>query len=387
MKKVALLDGQAIQALSVAKSLNKLGFYVVLICDTKKNYGYRTRFADKRIISPSAQKNPIAFHEFFSNLIKNDKIDVTIPLDDASARYLSLYSEELKPYTSFIAPSFEIFMTGYSKNKLMNVCKENNFPHPKSYDLTLNNVNTAAKYVGFPALIKPNETSGARGFAIVFSEFEIKEKLPAIINTYGDCHIQEFIPKGGNQYKVELFILNGSIINSTVIHKIRFYPEKGGSSCFNQTVLKDDLVDMCSRVLKKISWTGFADFDLIEDPRDNVIKIMEINPRVPACIRASLKAGVNFTENIVNGSLGLPVTTYKYNPGSYLRFLGLDLLWFLKSNRRFKTKPFWFKGFLSSKHYLQDGSFDDPLPFVYGTIGGLLKQLDPHFRESKTGMN
>jgi predicted ATP-grasp superfamily ATP-dependent carboligase len=387
MKKVALIDGQTIQAIPVAASLKRLGYYTILFCDTKKSYGYRTRYADKKIISPSTQNEITNFHKFFVDYIKNEPIDITIPLNDFSARYLSLNSDVLKPFTSFLIPSYDIFMTGYDKNKLMKICQENKFPHPKSFDLSFNKISEAAANIGFPALIKPNETTGARGFAIVNSEQELKEKLPIIINGFGNCHLQEFIPPGGKQFKVELFIWNGSVINYTVIYKMRFYPEKGGSSCFNQTVHRDDLVELCSQVLKKISWIGFADFDLIEDPRDKVIKIMEINPRIPACIKASFNSGVNFVENIVNSSIGLPISAYKYKPGSYLRYFGLDLLWFIKSKNRFKTRPSWFKAFLNFNHYFQDGSFTDPLPFIYGTLGGLLKQLDPRFRAAKKGMN
>ncbi len=387
MKKAVLLDGSAIQALPVAKSLKQQGYHLVILCDTKRSYGYRTKYSDRKIISPSIRTNISAFHQFFLNLIRNEHFDVSIPLGDYSARYLSLYMKELKPFTSFIIPSYEVFMNGYDKNELMRTCRINNFPHPCTFDLSSDNLDMACQYVGFPALIKPNQTTGVRGFAIVNSKDDLTEKLPNIIKHYGPCHLQEFIPPGGRQFMVDLFISNGSVINSTVIHKIRYYPEKGGSGCFSQTVYENDAVELCANVLKEIKWDGFAEFDLIEDPRDKVIKIMEINPRIPACIKASFSSGVDFVENIVNGSLGLPATKYTYKPGSYLRYFGLDLLWFIKSKHRFKVSPSWFKALLNSNHYLQDGSLADPLPFVYGTLGGLFKQFDPRFRASKKGMN
>jgi predicted ATP-grasp superfamily ATP-dependent carboligase len=281
----------------------------------------------------------------------------------------------------------ETFLKGYDKGQLMEICKENNYPHPLTYDISLDNISIAADYVGFPAIIKPNQTTGARGFVIVNSKQEIIEKLPSVIAKYGNCHLQKFILEGGNQYKVEIFIKNRELINSTVIHKIRFYPEKGGSSCFNQTILRNDLVDMCFNVLKTISWEGFADFDLIEDPVDKIIKIMEINPRIPACVKASFKANVDFADNIVCASLGKPLVKYDYCPGNYLRYLGLDLLWLLKSSKRFQIKPSWQKFFFSSKHSLQDGGFNDIKPLLFGTLGALLKQLNPKFRAEKQGMN
>jgi len=386
MKKVIVLDAQTIQTLPVARSLKKQGFNVILLCDNKNSYGYHTKYADRRIIVPSTKEDEEEFHKFFVEFITSEKFDVVIPMNDYSAHYLSLNRVQLLKKINFIIPSYDVFMTGYDKNKLMNVCRENHFPHPATYDLSVGAIDQAVNQVKFPALIKPNETTGARGFAIVNSLVEIHEKLPEITLNFGECHLQEFIPFGGKQFKVELFIKDKKLINSTVIYKIRFYPEKGGSSCFNQTVERSDLVILCYNVLKTIKWEGFADFDLIEDPRDSIVKIMEINPRLPASIKASFNAGVDFVENIVNGSLNLPLIEHKYIPGKYLRYLGLDLLWFLKSKNRIKIKPSWFKGLLSSNQFLQDGSFDDIKPFLIGTIGGLIKQLNPRFRASKKGM-
>lgn len=387
MIKVAILDAQTIQTLAVANSLKKSNYYVILICDNRKSYGYHTRFADKKIIAPSIQNDIEGFHWFFMKFIENEKIDVIIPMNDYSAHYISLNKEILSKRTNFIIPSYDIFLEAYDKNRLMRMCLENGLPHPRTVDLSkIDNIERIGKEVGFPALIKPNISTGARGIAIVNSISEIKQKLPQIIENYGNSHLQEFIPSGGKQFKVELFISDQKLINSTVIHKIRFYPEKGGSSCFCQTIEREDLVSICFNALKILKWEGFADFDLIEDPRDHIVKIMEINPRIPACIKASSSSGVDFAENIVQGSLKWPITKYRYIPGKYLQYLGLDILWFIKSRKRFKTDPPWIKTFFNSRHVLQDGSFDDFLPFIYGTIGGLLKQLNHGFREQKKEM-
>lgn len=386
MLKIAILDAQTIQTLPVAKRLKESNFYVILLCDSENSYGYYTRFADRKIIAPSTKNDVDGFHRFFISFLKNEKIDVVIPMNDYSAHYLSLFKDSLLGFTKFIIPSYHTFMNGYDKNRLMKTCSENGFPHPETVDLSSYNIEQVDKQIKFPALIKPNISTGARGFAIVKSISELEEKLPCIIKNYGDCHLQEYIPSGGKQYKVELFISDQKLINSTVIDKMRYYPQKGGSSCFNQTVERNDLVVLCYNLLKTIKWEGFADFDLIEDPRDGIVKILEINPRIPACIKASFNSGVDFVENIVHASLNYPITKYTYTPGNYLRYLGLDILWFIKSKNRLRVKPSWINFLFSSKQFLQDGSFEDFKPFIFGTIGGLIKQLNPGFRAAKNEM-
>ena len=387
MKKVAILDAQTIQTIAVSKSLKQHKYYVILMCESRNSYGFHTKYADRKIIVPSIQNEIEAFHQFFVDFLQNEKIDVVIPMIDYSAEYLSKNKGVLEKLTNFIIPDYDIFINAYNKNRLMKICYANGFPHPKTVDLSICNIDEVDKLMKFPALIKPNISTGARGISIVDSISEIKQKLPYIIEIYGDCHLQEYIPSGGHQFKVELFVSEQKLINSAVIDKIRFYPPKGGSSCYIQTVERNDLVTTCFNLSMVLNWDGFIDFDLIEDPRDGIVKIMEINPRIPGTIKASIISGVDFIQNIVDGSLKNPVKMYKYIPGKYLRYLGMDLLWLFTPKNQTKAKSSWIKTLFSSNEYLEDGSFDDIKPFIYGTIGGILKQMNSSFRESKSEMS
>jgi len=140
---------------------------------------------------------------------------------------------------------------------------------------------------------------------------------------------------------------------------------------------------MCEAVLRKIKWIGFADFDLIEDPRNGIIKIMEINPRIPACIKSVEKSGIDYGSQIVNGALGRPIEKYNYFPGKQLRHLGFDILWFIHSKNRFRANPSWFS-FLNKHQSFQDISIKDPMPFFYGTLGNMIKMSSSDFRKSKS---
>lgn len=385
--KVGILDGQTIQAVIFSKQLKKAGYHVILFCETKLSYGYYTKYADEKIICPSTQKAQSEFHAFFLNYLSKNDLDVAVPMNDYSAKYLSEFKSELKNKVAFTIPDYETFMTGYDKNKLMDVCAKNNLPHPESLDLSKLEKGNEPSSFKFPALIKPNETTGARGFKKVSNYEELWANYDEIYEEFGDCHLQQFIPPGGLQYKVQLLIHNNEIKNSTVIEKYRYYPIHGGSSCFNRTVENEELVKICTDVLEIIGWEGFADFDLIEDPRDGKIMIMEINPRVPACIKASVISGVDFPNAIVDLSLDKELKKYNYIPNKYLRYFSMDLLWLLSNEEKWKAFKEWTKKFFTSNHFLQDGEFSDPLPFIMGTYSGIAKQINPKFRAQKKGMN
>ncbi|MCB0452933.1 MAG: ATP-grasp domain-containing protein [Aequorivita sp.] len=387
MIKVGILDGQTVQALIVAKQLSKAGFRVILFCDSRLSYGYYTKYAHERLICPSPEKQIEEFNSFFLKYIESNGLDVVVPMTDYSAKYLSKNKAALLDKVAFSIPDYEIFMNGYDKNQLMNVCLNNNIPHPMTIDLSSLEKGSEVMGFKFPALIKPNQAAGARGFKKVKSFKELWKSYEAIYKEFGDCHAQEFIPKGGRQFEAQILIKENEVLMSTINEQIRYYPKEGGSSCFNQTVENDHIIEICTKALRLIKWEGFADFDLIEDPRDGSIKIMEINPRVPACIKSSVIAGVDFPKAIVELSLNQPITTYVYKPGNYLRYFSLDLLWLFSSQNKLKLLKSWLNNFFSRKHFFQDGEIMDPVPFIVGAFSGIAKQLDPKFRSKKQGLN
>lgn len=387
MKKVLILDGGAAHAMAIAECLKKSGYMVAVICDDKNEYGYHTKFADERYIGVDSHKPEYA--EFMMNFLKEHKFDVLIPTSDTSAEFMSFHKDELQKLTGVLMPAREVFVKGYDKNNLMTVCRENGYPHPLTVDLkgkeSRESIESALTNFPYPGLLKPNLTSGGRGMTLVNSLEELLSVYPAIHAQYGECHLQQFIKAGGRQVKVQVMTdRTGEPIYTSVIWKQRYYPVNGGSSCCNITIDNPEIAKVCGNVLKTIGWVGFADFDLIENPDTGELLIMEINPRIPACVRSAFKSGMDFATMIADATLGEPLREYHYNPGKRLRHLGFDVLWFLKCPNRFKSKPSWFN-FFGKDMYYQDWIMGDFKAFFWGTWGNFKKQMDPEFRKAKSG--
>lgn len=381
--RVLLLGIDGTQTLPIAKSLYKRGNELWGIYSDKNSYGFHTKYIKHKIKAPSYSDEK-DFVDFLIGFLENQKIDLIIPLGDQMAKILSNNKKKLLPLSNYIMPDIDVFMRGYDKNQLMTLCRANKFPHPITYDLNLEYDKVDESI--FPALIKPNIMTGGRGMVLVRSYEEFVKQYPQTKSQYGECHLQEFIQVGGRQIKVQVFMSNKSEpLYYSVIHKQRYYPENGGSSCCNTTIDDVALSKLCSDVLKNIGWIGFADFDLIEDPKDGIAKIMEINPRVPACVKSVIESGIDYGEIIADATLGRELKKYEYRPGVILRHLGFEILWFIKSKNRWNTQPFWFKFFGKRLHY-QDLQWTDPNPFLLGTFGNIKKQMDPEFRKSKSGL-
>ena len=381
--KVLILDADGTQSLPIAESLHGHSIEVHGFFHTKMCYGYACRFYAKRQVIKSCSEEK--YVQQIIDYVKANDIDVIIPMGDYVAELVGRFQDRLRPHVRFVTPDYQSFRDGYDKNSLMHICKKCNIPHPRTIDLSICSINEVDDAI-FPALLKPNITTGGRGMTLVRTKNELENVFESIHTQYGDCHLQEFVQSGGRQIKAQLFVdKQGKLLCSSVMHKQRYYPEKGGSSSCNTTIIDNNIVDNCLTILRAIKWEGIADFDLIEDPKDGELKIMEINPRVPACIKSAIKSGADYAKLYVDYALENEIEEYHAKPGYTLRHLGFEILWFLKSENRFKSKPSWFIFF--GKHiYYQDFSFKDPLPLLFGSMGNILKLMNPAFKASKSGI-
>lgn len=382
--KVLLLDGHTIQALPMMKALSRLNAEVTIFCEDRISYGYFSRYAHHRVLCPKPKPDEATYLEFLLEYLRKNPQDLIIPLFNDTAEFASQHKQAIESLGVKVdIPEWDIFIRGHDKELLMEACKDLDIPHPRTANPNKIGYEAAIDYVGYPCLIKPNLGAGAKGIKIIHSREDFERYYRAIEQKFGESCIQEFIPQTGTQYKVQLYRSeSGNIVAASVYEKCRYYPLDGGTSTCNITIDRPDLVALYTRILDHLNWVGMADFDCIEDPRDGVVKLMEINPRVPGTIKASFISGVNFAEVMVNRACGYAYHTYCYTPGKVLRNFATELLWFYKSRDRMHTRPNWFH-FWGKNIYYADGSLSDPLPMVAGFLGGIKKLLNADFRNSK----
>lgn len=381
-----LLLGAGTQAFAILKSLHETGILLFMITSEKGNYADYSKYI-KRVVYTSSKPSDEQYLHVVIKLAEDEMINTALPMGDAEASFLSLNSDKLQKVLKFKMPTYENFMKGYDKNKLMSLCREKGYPHPLTIDLSETAYDDASQFDRFPypGILKPNWTTGGRGMCVINSYEDLVKTYPRIKAEYGECHLQQFIPAGGRQVKLQLYVNEaGELLYSSVMEKVRWYPVKGGSSCCSVSVRKPEMVEICHKILKDIHWVGFADFDTIGNPDTGKLLIMEINPRLPACIGAAIFAGIDWGNIIVADYLGSPQKQYSFKEGVVLRHLGFDMLWFLKAPNRFRTKPSWFNFFGSKVHY-QDFHFWDQKPFWVGTYHNFKKLFDPEFQKAKSG--
>ena len=369
-KTILLLDGNCRQILPVCESLSKNGYSVFTVSPKKFSYGSVTRWSDKTFILDDPSKDPNSFYNQLLQLIRKVKVDLIIPLFDYSATILSKNKEELNKYSKVAVNDYDVFLKARDKSITMEICQRHNISSPKTYFSGINYIpENIINNIIYPVVIKPIFGESSKGFNVINSKDELIDIFKTTSEKYGKCLIQEYIPQDDIQYKCEMYIdRDNDLITSVVFSKNRWYPIEGGSSTFNLTVQRDDIVDTCYRLLMAIGWKGYADIDLIQDPRDNTAKVMEINPRITGSVKLAFDAGVDFAKIIVDDNFGEKPKVYEPEIGMGLRLFHKDILWFIKSKNRFKSKPSWFNFKNSSDQII---SFSDPLPTIVATYEGL----------------
>lgn len=379
-----LLFGGFVQVLSAAASLKKRG-HQVFVAVKDDNVAKRSRFIDQYLNWNDILNAQNAEKEILG-IIEKWRIDVVIPMEDEYAACLSQVKPAIENKSSCrcAVMDWDVFNMVSDKSALLEFCKRHDIGHPQTEQIR-NDYEAVGKQVGFPALIKPNHSEGSKGIMLVNNLEELKQHAPGIIAQYGECTLQEYI-ENDHYYNLMIYrTKDGKFSNHVIIKILRYYPVKGGSSCFAVSVDDDKMVDMCKRLLDALHWVGMADFDILEKGTGDY-RIIEINPRVPASLRGAEMSGVNFPEIIISDSLGKPIPHYAYITGKYLRFLGLDLAWFMASPKRFSCNPSWFR-FFGKDIYYEDGGLRD-LPSMLTYIwSGIKKQLSPEFRKTKAGLN
>lgn len=380
MATVLLLGGE-LQTLSMARGLKDCGHEVVCL-GAKDSTAKYCRFVDRFIAESVEDLTVLALKEF----IQRSNIDVVIPTEDEYALWLSHNKNAIEneiPVKCAVEGPEKLEMV-LNKTTLLNFCQLHGIPHPRTVRLSEQNLKEAGSYVGFPALIKPSVSNGARGITLVQNEKELANLAPTVVKEFGECALQEYLNKQKHYFNGMLYRYSDGTFSSSVVTRIsRFYPIKGGSSSYCTTIENPQIIQMCQQLLNELGWMGFADFDILENEEGDY-RIIEINPRVPASVHAAYVSGINFGQIIMADELSLPRPTMVYTPGKHLRYLGLDIAWFVVSPERFRHH--WFKFFNADLHY-QEGGVKDWKAMCFSMYKGIKKQLSPSFRNSKRGMN
>lgn len=375
---VLLIGAEENPALAIMESLARRGIAVHAASHSRLAVGFFSRYAYRRFLYPSPVLDESGFVDRIVDYLRRNEIPVTFVTGDYATFLICKHQDRLRPHTTLPLPDLPTFMKCRDKTATMKLAADLGVPTPRTFDPADSSIEKIAERVAYPVVLKPNVSDGARGISFPADRDELIRNHATTRERYGPCHVQEYIPQTGDQYKAELILDSAGVVQAwCVYHKIRYYPPSGGSSTLNRTVPRGDILDLAARFLRGIGWYGLGDCDFIEDPRDGVPKLMEVNPRFTRSIKIAQRAGVDFPYWLYRMTLGESIMpALDYRSDVYLRYLPADLMWFLRSSNRFRTSPGFFTLFARDLHY-EILSWTDPGPtlaYMLASVRDLLSR-------------
>ncbi|RDW21171.1 ATP-grasp domain-containing protein [Oceanobacillus chungangensis] len=188
----------------------------------------------------------------------------------------------------------ESLHTVIDKAKFYDLCDELEIDYPKFIAFAGNHTLDSELPFSFPVVIKPTSRVAYENL-----KFAGKKKVFTAQNRQELDQIIDLIRNAG--YLDELIVQEFIPGDDTAMHILTLYIAQDGEvklASFGQTLLEDhtpggignplvirtsrndEAVEQATRLVKKVGYIGFANFDLKYDSRDGKYKFFELNPRL-----------------------------------------------------------------------------------------------------------
>lgn len=374
-KKVgALITGGDFQALGVLRTLVKKDIPIIML-DSDLCIGKYSRFKKKFFRSPRPSDNQ-SYVDFLIELAKKENIHgdrwVIFPNSDEMVYVLSKYKNILEEFYRIPTPDWEVIRNVYIKKNTYQLAEKNGISIPATYypdslqELVELNLN-------YPVVIKPSIRDNfyskvrIKAFRINNKEELVKiyEYVCSIIEP-SEVLVQEFIPGGPSHlYSFCPFFKDGEVLTSIMARRTRQHPmDFGHASTYAELVDIPEIQEIAEKFLGLINYYGFAEVEFMQDPRDGIYKLIEINPRVWGWHSIAIASGVDLPYLLYQDMIGeemdirLPIDHVKW-----VRLI-TDVPTVLSEIFKGRLKIRDYLTSMKGKKEFAVFSLNDPLPFL-----------------------
>ena len=266
-------------------------------------------------IGPDVTAREQAFVDAVVGICERERIDTIFPSWDPYVYVLSKHRDRFAALGVTVpVPDIDTVITALDKYRTVRAGEAVGMPCPATYLYeSLEQAVDLAERLRYPVVIKPRFTSGGKGMAIVSNRAELSQALPAIVESHGAPMLQEYIP-GGRRDSVQLVVgRDGAVL--FVFHKKRqrtFRPTARFGTV-SESASPDQRLRATSALVAKVGWWGAMGVETIQDPRDGLDKLMEINPRFPRQLWNRTEMGINeplMCLQVARGEQVAPVPAY-----------------------------------------------------------------------------
>jgi len=381
MESIMVLDGESRAVLAVVRHLGRRGVPVFVGGSTTLARAKYSKYCRKGFTYHSSRHGTEAMHRDILQNVKRLRPDVIFPFGSETTQLVLDHSEEYEKHCRIVpmldAEKFKLFN---DKGTMIREASRVGCSIPKTYfPKDLGDAGKLSLHLDYPALIKPRTSSTGKGIIKVHSPRELAREYALVSKqrkegtAYDPSRpvIQEFIP-GTLNYTVVVLFDHGRHMASIVNQNHRYYPVPFGPPIFNETVLNERIRRIAVDMFRKLKWHGTANVNFMIDPRDNIPKMIEINPRLPGTTESSIVAGMDFPYMLYKMALGERIrSTYRYKLNRKFRWLLFaELFYLLKTRNKLAT----LKRYTDFRNTRTEIDFADIKPHIIQFLGLLVNR-------------
>lgn len=359
---ILIPDGEGSSLQNVLYCVSHLKNIRLFVMSTKRNYHLRfSRHVYRFLYFP--QKTQVAdWIKDINHVVEEYGIDVIMPIWDRGIRKLIAHKSLLQNDKLIPLPSLDNYLVAGNKRLLSKHMEKVGITAPKTVRLSLDIIQKRENLtLDFPILAKPLNSGNGKGIV----KFENQDALAKHFESIGlmeEYILQEF--KRGVDYCCNVLCYEGEILAYTM-QKGTFWDSKPFTAQVGMDFVHNDpLYQMMKKLMKSLHWSGVANIDLLFDPEAEVFYVLEINPRFWNSLTASLMAGVNFPQLLIQLTIDKTIDPQGYKQFSYVNLHGLNQVYKKDKALLLKTGFIWKNTPLRYK-------IDDPIPIVYKFLRGL----------------
>lgn len=306
-RRVLVLDGRERAALAITRSLVRAGHSVAVGAPTKYSLAGCSRGVTAKFVIPNVMNEPERFVRSVAAHVAEHRIDLLIPVTDASIEAILARRELLPAGLDLPLPDRETYLAASDKVLV----------HQLACDVGLGIDETVVVHAPsdpapedpnlYPGVLKPHRSVvgvGRRqktGVAHVRDRDECAAALGRLQPEAFPVLVQRRVRGPGEGF----FTLRGPEFPTMYFahRRLRERPPAGGVSVLSESIALDaDLQRRCDALLDRLEWRGVAMIELKRDLDRGGWKVIEINARFWGSLQLAIDAGADFPALLASGA-------------------------------------------------------------------------------------
>jgi predicted ATP-grasp superfamily ATP-dependent carboligase len=380
---VLILGGRE-NALSLARSYGRLGI-TVRICGSKSCWGIYSRFCSKAYRIPD-DRNSDAFWSTLLLEEQHPELENSLLIAGNDDAILFVANNRPQLEQNYILPpgNAELELKLLDKEATLELARQVGVPAPNHWRIScLEDLDRIRDEIAFPVILKPLlshrffNVFKKKLFAIENSFDELVEKAQLAWSHGLEVMVVELIPGPDSALSSYYTFTDstGACLFNMTKSVVRRYPVNYGGTCLHLMDWLPETEEMGKRFFRGIGFTGFASIEFKRDPRDNQLKVIEVNGRFTAPQELLTQAGarIDLVYYCACTDQSVPDTS-GHNTQLKMWKSPQDFLAFLQLRRSGQITLWqWLKSVYPFNHVSCLNQLSDPIP----TFGAYLSKVPP----------